>query len=610
MIADASRPGIIPQMRALVDAAIPFRRVQLLVTFFLTVAGAVAELVTLGAVLPVLAIAARPEVMPTIPLLGPGLVQTTHALGVGPVVAAALLLLAAAIGSTIIRVALLLSQQKLTLGLQQDLTMKIFGRSLRQPFAWYLKQNSSDILASSQKVANVIYGVVNPLLLAFSSGAMALAMACFLIYLDPYATLMAGTVIGLSYVMISGFTRRRSDHLSMVLANVHSRRMQTLQESLGGIRDINLDQSQPVFEKRMLKVEDEYRRAMVVGNMVATTPRILIEGIAVILIALMAAWYSRQPGGIVGSLPVLGALALGAQRMLPMIQIVYQAWSSYALNARNVSDVLALLQAPVETVKPLPSESEIRYFRSNIELCGLTFSYEPGRPALSGIDLEIIKGDRVGFIGKTGSGKSTLVDIVMGLLRPSGGELRVDGKTIGDHNLANWKAQIAHVPQAIFLADASFADNIAFGHLPEGIDHERVIRCAAEAGLNEFVDALPNGLRTMVGERGVRLSGGQRQRIGIARALYKKASLLIFDEATSALDDETEAAVMASVERLNPDLTIILIAHRLSTLASCDCIYRFSDGQFIDQGSYQTVIANLRETIATRHESLIRNYPE
>ena len=589
-----ARTDMAAQMRVLLDAALPVRRVQLLVTFVLTLIGAFAELITLGAVLPVLAIAAHPEAMPTFPLIGPMLVRLSSALGAGPAATAASLLIVAAIGSIVVRIALLWAQQKFTLGLYQDLILRIFARSLRQPYAWYLKQNSSDVLASSQQLSTVVLGVVYPLLQAFSSGLMALAMTAFLIYLDPRAALIAGAVIGATYFLISGATRRRSKQISEVLAGVHSRRVQTLQETLGGIRDINLDQSQSVFEDRLYQVEDRYRRGMVVANMLSSAPRVLVEGIAIVLIAVMAAWYSRQPGGIIGALPVLGALALGAQRMLPMIQIVYQSWTSYAVYSGTVGHIVDLLHAPVEEMVPLPREAEIRYFSSSIALQQLRFSYEPGRAALTGLDLAIAKGERIGIIGKTGSGKSTLVDIVMGLLRPSGGVLAVDGDPIGDSNLANWKAQIAHVPQAIFLADASIADNIAFGHLPEGVDQERVLRAARDAGLMEFIADLPDGMATMVGERGMRLSGGQRQRIGIARALYKKASLLILDEATSALDDETEASVMASVEALDPDLTIILIAHRLSTLAGCDRIYRLDSGRIVDQGSYDAVTARLR----------------
>ena len=583
--------GSFAKARRLLDAAIPFRRFQLMLTVVLTLVGAVAELITIGAVLPVLAIAAKPDAMLSVPLVGPALAWLAGAIGVGRVTAAAAFLIISAVGSTIVRMALLWVQQKFTLGLEQDLTMTIFARSLRQPYSWYLKQNSSVLLASQQKISVVIFGVVNPLLQAFSSGFMALAMTLFLIVLDPRAALIAGSVIGATYAGISIFTRRRSAELSSGLAGVYAERIKTMQETLGGIRDINLDQSQAVFEERLLEVEDRYRRLMITANMLSTAPRLLVEGIAIVLIAVMAAWYSHQPGGVIGALPVLGALALGAQRMLPMIQIVYQGWVNYAINAGNLSDLVELLDAPVETALPLPSEADIAYFTHGIAVRGVSFAYDGGRHALEGIDLTIAKGERIGFIGKTGSGKSTLVDIIMGLLPPSAGQLAVDGHPIDDTSVANWKAQIAHVPQSIFLADASIAANIAFGHLPSGIDPTRVARCASEAGLDEFVAELPDGLDTSIGERGVRLSGGQRQRIGIARALYKRASVLVLDEATSALDDETEAAVMESVARLDQRLTVILIAHRLSTLASCDRIYRLAAGRIVDHGSYAEVTA-------------------
>ncbi len=586
----------------LLDAAIPFRRFQLLLTVVLTLAGAISEMVTISAVLPVLAIAAKPDAMPSFPLIGPTLAWLASATGVGLVAAAAAFLTLAAVVSTILRMALMWVQQKFTLGFEQDLTMTIFARSLRQPYSWYLKQNSSVLLASQQKISVVVFGVVNPLLQAFSSGFMALAMMLFLIVLDPRAALIAGSVIGVTYVGISIITRQRSAELSSGLAGVYAERIKTMQETLGGIRDINLDQSQAVFEARLMKVEDRYRRLMIVANMLSTAPRLLVEGIAIVLIAVMAAWYSLQPGGVIGALPVLGALALGAQRMMPMIQIVYQGWANYVINQGNLSDLVELLDAPVETAEPLPNEANISYFTKYVAVRNLSFAYHGGRQALGEVALTIAKGERIGLIGKTGSGKSTLVDIIMGLLPPSTGALVVDGRTIDDTNLANWKAQIAHVPQAIFLADASVASNIAFGHLPEGIDAGRVARCATEAGLDEFLTQLPDGLATRVGERGVRLSGGQRQRIGIARALYKRASLLVLDEATSALDDETEAAVMTSVDRLDPGLTIILIAHRLTTLVGCDRIYRLAGGRIVDQGSYCDVTARLRADASSKRD--------
>ena len=217
------------------------------------------------------------------------------------------------------------------------------------------------------------------------------------------------------------------------------------------------------------------------------------------------------------------------------------------------------------------------------------FSYGGACNVLSNINLTIAKGERVGFIGNTGSGKSTLVDVIMGLLPPTDGDLVIDGEVVSYEQIGNWKAQIAHVPQAIFLSDDSIAANIAFGVPDAKQDPQRVRSAAYEAGLSEFVVDLPDGLATNVGERGIRLSGGQRQRIGIARALYKRATVLVLDGATSALDDETEAGVMRSVARLDKDLTVILVSHRLSTLANCDRVYKLTGGRIVDQGSFVEV---------------------
>ena len=580
--------GFVAGLKRLLDAASPRRRLQLGVTLALTLAGAIAELVTIGAVLPVLAVAAQPDSLPNLPVIGPLLSALATRLDVGPVIAAALFLVVAAIGATAIRLMLTWASQKFTYGLQQDLTMEIFGRALRQPYSWYLKQNSSVLISSQNKVGVVIGIIVTPLLQGFTSAVMASFMIVFLFALDPKAALIAAVSVGGTYLGITLFARPRMERMAIGLSSVYEARVRTMQETLGGIRDINLDQSQAVFEERLRRIEDGFRRVASASNLLASAPRLLIEGIAIILVAVLAAWFSLQPGGVIGAIPVLGALALGAQRMLPMIQLIYIGWANYSVYSGTLFDIIALLDAPVERMESMPHD-QVQPFRDSIAFEDVRFSYNAGRDVLSDIVLAIRKGERIGFIGKTGSGKSTLVDVLMGLLPPSAGRLLVDGQPITPANIANWKAQIAHVPQVIFLADDSIAANIAFGHPRESVDLARVERAAREAGLGEFLDQLPEGMETTVGERGIRLSGGQRQRIGIARALYKHATVLVLDEATSALDDETEAAVMSAVAGLDQQLTIIIIAHRLSTVASCDRIYRLSAGRIVDQGSYVKV---------------------
>jgi len=297
--------------------------------------------------------------------------------------------------------------------------------------------------------------------------------------------------------------------------------------------------------------------------------------------ALLGGFLALQRGSGTAVLPLLGALALGSQRLLPALQQVYGGWAVLKGYNASMAAVLALLDQPmpeqISVGTPLP-------LRQSLRLEAVGFRYAPELPTvLQGLTLEIRKGERIGLIGETGSGKSTTVDLFMGLLKPTQGQVLVDGQNLHDPQrpelLSAWRASIAHVPQSIYLADSSIAENIAFGVPREQIDHERVHLAAAQAQIAGFIEASPQGYDTFVGERGIRLSGGQRQRIGIARALYKQASVLVFDEATSALDNDTERAVMEAVDGLSRELTLVMIAHRLSTVANCDRVIELQAGR-------------------------------
>jgi ATP-binding cassette subfamily B protein len=234
------------------------------------------------------------------------------------------------------------------------------------------------------------------------------------------------------------------------------------------------------------------------------------------------------------------------------------------------------------------SNTDIALFEKEINLANVYFKYQDKNNfVLEAINLKINKGSRIGIIGKTGSGKSTLIDLIMGLLHPSNGSIEIDGVTLDSKNLRGWQKQIAHVPQFIYLADVSIKENIAFGVQDDVIDFEKVKTCAQKAQLNELIESLPDNYDTKVGEKGVQLSGGQRQRIGIARALYKNAKIIIFDEATSALDDHTEKAIIKTINDLDPDLTILMIAHRVTTLKNCCTIIEVKDKSISGEFSYQ-----------------------
>jgi ATP-binding cassette subfamily B protein len=317
---------------------------------------------------------------------------------------------------------------------------------------------------------------------------------------------------------------------------------------------------------------------------------VLLEAFGVSCIATLAYVLTQREGGLGGFLPVLGALAMGAQRLLPAFQQVYAGYAYFVGNQASIADIVAMLEQPLpeHAFEPPPPPLD---FQREIRFEKVSFCYPSTDTAvLSEVDLVIPRGARVGFVGKTGGGKSTALDLLMGLLEPSGGRILVDGQPIvGTHGRA-WQRTLAHVPQSIFLSDATIAENIAIGVPRSKIDPERVREAARVAQVAEFIEGLPEGYDTSVGERGVRLSGGQRQRLGIARALYKRATVLVFDEATSALDNATERDLLASIEALSRDLTILTIAHRLSTVERCDTIVVLEQGRVLATGSYAQLV--------------------
>jgi ATP-binding cassette subfamily B protein len=304
-----------------------------------------------------------------------------------------------------------------------------------------------------------------------------------------------------------------------------------------------------------------------------------------VLIALLAYVLSQQADGIAKALPILAALAVGLQRLLPALQQAYQAWSTIHGAQASLQDALELLDQPLPDYAEEPPATPLP-FQHQISLKQLSFRYGPQTPwVLKNIDLVITKGSCVGIIGTTGSGKSTLLDIIMGLLPPTEGSINIDGQPISMRNLRAWRTHIAHVPQTVFLADGSINENIAFGVPKDQIEFQRVRQAARQAQIADIIEAWPLQYQTVVGERGVQLSGGQRQRIGIARALYKRANVIIFDEATSALDNETEEAVLQAIELLSKDLTILIIAHRLTTVRKCTQIIKLDRGVFMENDS-------------------------
>jgi ABC-type multidrug transport system fused ATPase/permease subunit len=573
-------------LRRLLRQVPPRRKRQLLLLLAATLAGAVAELLSLGAVLPFVAVLADPAKAAR----NAHLARVMEATGVTvaelptlvSLVFAALILLAIGARLLLLRVNIRFSN-----ALGAELGEALYARTLRRPYLFHVSRNTSQIIGSMNKVARIITGYVQPLLTGAAAAVVACAIVALLVAIEPLVALLGATLFGGCYLVIAQWVRRRLRHDGIVVAAANDERIQVMQEGLGGIRDVILDRAQDIYARRFSGIERRFRDAQARSQFHAGFPRLAVEAIGMLLLVGFAIAATRRGHALATLLPTVGAFALGAQKLMPLLQQVYAGWSAAINSQPSVDDVLDLLD-----FEPLPSSSADIPFRSAIRLERVDFAYDGGdapTTVLHGIDLVIRRGEKIGIVGSTGSGKSTLVDIVMGLLPPSVGVLRVDEVAVTAANADAWQRHIAHVPQAIYLSDASIAENIAFGCAPEQIDRERLEAVARIACIHEHVAALPQGYATVVGERGVRLSGGQRQRIGIARALYKQVDVLVLDEATSALDDQTEREVMRGIFAAAADTTVIMIAHRLTTLRDCDRILHLGGGRILRETGYDAL---------------------
>src|SRR3954469_13682278 len=457
------------------------RRRQFLITLVLMLLRALGELGTIGAALPFLAL------LSGAPAAG-RFARWIAWLPVRPddVLGFALILITAALVAAAVRLMLVWTTQRLVMGIGHDVATAIFSRMLRQPYAEFVRRNSSEVLGSLEKVRDIVGGMLQPAMQGLIAIVLAAAIAAFLFAIEPVATLAAaGTVIA-TYLMISVAGRGRLRRNSRILAEAATARTKIVQEGMGGIRDIMLDRSQPLFEAKFREIDGRFRRAIASNAFISSAPRFLVESAGIVALALIAVAMSLEPGGLVRAIPGLGALALGAQRLLPLIQQAYNGWSLGLGNLQALEDVAALLRsAPSEEgqlpePKPLPFRREIGFDR-------VGFAYEGGAFTLREVEIVIARGERVGIVGTTGSGKSTLLDLLMGLLAPTSGTIRIDGTALGPATRAAWQAQIAHVPQSIYLMDDSIAANIAFGVPPERVDPARVAAAAEAARLGPFL---------------------------------------------------------------------------------------------------------------------------
>lgn len=472
------------------------------------------------------------------------------------------------------------------------LSQRLLRRYLHKPYPWFLDQHSSRLgQGILYEVEQVVSGSVMNGMNLIAYAAVAVSVLTVLFLADPVAAVVVGGLLGVAYGGIFLALRKRLQRLGERRVAMNNARFAIVQEALGGIKDVKLRQLEDTFADRFRAPSEKVAQIRARVAVIAEAPRNLLEACAFGAMILFVIWMlALNDGSLAAALPIIGLYAFAGIRLFPVLQRLYRAYAILRVDSHALEGLHAELTAP----PPETSADAGNRLRldDSLTLDALSYRY-PGteRNALDRVSLSIAARTTVGIVGPSGSGKSTLLDVILGLLPADEGTLAVDGTPVAGARMAAWQRAIGYVPQSIYLLDDTIAANIAFGLGPDAVDHAALARAAEAAGLSAFLDSLPDGLETRVGERGVRLSGGQRQRIGIARALYHDPDVLAFDEATSALDGLTEREVLDAIGRLGGQKTILMIAHRMTTVRQCDQIFLIEGGRIVDSGSYDALKA-------------------
>lgn len=478
---------------------------------------------------------------------------------------------------------------------RHSLSLRALTHYMSQPYEFFLNRHSGEMVKNVlSEVDEFVNSGLTPLMQLVAQGLTLVAMVALLLAVDPRAALYSGIALGTSYFLIFKAFRGYTERLGKTRSAANTARFKAANEALGGIKDVKLLGRESFGIQQFDKPSRQMSQSMADGVVVSQLPKFFVEAIAFGGIVILAISLMVRFGG--GSealgkvLPLIGLFALAGYRILPALQAIYSSFSKLKFGSAAV-DVLHADLKGSDTVVPEPANTKLT-LSQRIEIDQVCYRY-PGQSqgGLKAVSFAIEVGSTVGIVGGTGAGKTTLVDLLLGLLTPQSGQILLDGIPLSAKNTRNWQANIGYVPQNIFLLDASIAHNIAFCLPANRIDMDRVRVVAQQAQLDEFIEGeLPEGYTTEVGERGVRLSGGQRQRIGIARALYHDPSVIVFDEATSALDTTTERDLMAAIGLLRRSKTVIMIAHRLSTIRQSDKVIYLEKGQVMSEGTFEELL--------------------
>jgi len=582
-------------IRKLFALLTPPERKRAVILFSLILVMAFLDMLGVASIMPFIAVLAKPEIVQTNAILSL-IFSFSHQFGIQTseqfLLVLGILVFVLLLTSLAFKAFTAYTQNRFAFLREYSIGKRLVEGYLHQPYSWFLDRHSADLGKTVlSEVQAVIHGGVLPLLTIMAQSAIVIAMLILIIIVDPLLAFSVGVVLGLAYTGIFVVVSGRLNRLGQARIYANKERFNALSEAFGGAKEVKVGGLEQLYIQRFAKPAEIYAKGQATAQVISQLPRYALEALAFGGMLLVILYLMAQSGSLDSSLPIIALYVFAGYRLMPALQQLYIAFAQLRFAGPAIDalykEFISLQDTGVNTFSLSPLE-----LNQNIELSQVSYRY-PGASglALKGINLMISAHSMVGFVGTTGSGKTTTLDVILGLLEPQEGSLKIDGKPITTNNLRQWQSAIGYVPQHIYLIDGSIAANIAFGVDEKELDLQAV-ECAAKiANLHEFVITdLPQGYATTVGERGVRLSGGQRQRIGIARALYHKPKILILDEATSALDNLTEKLVMGAVSNLGYEITIIIVAHRLSTVRYCDKIYFLELGEVAATGTFDELI--------------------
>ena len=486
-----------------------------------------------------------------------------------------------AVCSSIIRLVNLRFTGWLSATIGGDLGSKCYKNYLYQNYSVHKQSNSNDATTVLTKYISSTTSALNSALNLIAALIISLFLISALLFVDPVIAIILAGIFLVAYLVLAFFSRRELYANGKVIKELSAYQLKFLRESFGSIRDIIIDNNFNFFVKEYSRIDYKLKRKSAKNGYLSYFPRYSMESIGLVCISILGAFFTINNNNDRPVIPILGTVALGAQRLLPVSQQIYTSWASLKGNKPSIQEVVSMLSLCPYIPASNHSNTSIK-LKHNIQLKDLSFKYDNSDHfSIQSLNLTINKGDRLGIIGPSGSGKSTLLDLILGLLKADEGSYEVDGFNLYDQNysdaLMSWRKNISHVPQKVFLSDTSFSQNIALGIHPSRINSELLEYAARQANIYEYIMSTKYGFDTLVGESGSALSGGQQQRIGIARAFYKNSDIIVLDEATSSLDMQTESSIMSTLKSHSTSKTLIDLAHRQSTIRGCSKIIKLQD---------------------------------